>query len=133
MARRVSEHPTELELAVLRIIWREGPCTVRQICDALVPDRRIAFTSTLTIMNIMVKKGYLEAKRRSRADGGTLYKAKVGESRTALSMLQSLARRLYDGSITTAIQNLVRAGEIDRSELAELRKLVNDQAEDPPK
>jgi len=125
MARPASTHPTELELAMLKIIWRDGPSTVRDICDALKDTRPPAFTSAITTMNIMVKKGYLSAQRRSRAQGGTIYRAMVAEAATAFKMMNSLARRLFGGSLTTAVNSLLVAGEITPQELQELRQIVS--------
>jgi predicted transcriptional regulator len=125
MPRKVSPHPTELELAILRVIWRRGPSTVREICDALETKQKPVVSSTITVLKIMLAKGYLTATRRKRADGGTLYHAVVREERTARNMLEALAQRLCNGSIATVLQNLIRSGEIDRNELEELRKVVN--------
>lgn len=125
MPRRASNHPTELELDILRIIWQRGPSTIRELCTAL--QRPSDFTAILTIVKIMVKKRYLEVERRTRGEGGTLYRAAVQRSRTAFSMFESLARRFFDGSVATAIQRLIDAGEIKRSEVDELRKLMNEK------
>ena len=53
MARPASRHPTELELEILKVLWREGPLSGRQVRDALVPFRDLAYTSVMTVMNIM--------------------------------------------------------------------------------
>jgi predicted transcriptional regulator len=82
----------------------------------------------LTIMNIMVRKGYLAMERRSKAEGGNLYSAKVTQPSTARAMLQSLSRRLFGGSVADAIQNLVNAGELDPKELRELRNAMDESA-----
>lgn len=126
MARTSTGHPTELELEILKIIWRDGPCTARQVRDRLAATRDLAFTSVLTIMNIMVRKGTLTSERRSRAVGGTIYTAKVAQAPTASQMLHHLARRLFGGSIATAIQNLFHAGELSKAELKELREIVGE-------
>ena len=54
MARPASQHPTELELEILKVIWRDGACTVRNVREALAPTRKLAHTSVITVMNIMV-------------------------------------------------------------------------------
>ncbi len=125
MARPKSAYPTDLELEILKVIWRDGGSTARHVTDALAPTRHLAFTSVVTIMNIMVRKKYLVLERRTRGEGGNLYAAKVAETSTASKMLHSLSRRLFGGSIAHAMATLVRAGEIDREELKELRSLVS--------
>lgn len=123
MARRASSHPTELELDILRVIWARGPSTIREVCTAL--DRPSDFTAVLTIVKIMMNKGYLVCEKRTRAEGGALYKAVVERSTTALGMFQSLSRRFFGGTFATAIQQLIDTGGMDRSEMMHLRKLIN--------
>ena len=50
MARPISKHPTELELEILKIFWREGPLTGREVRDQLAEFRDLAYTSVMTIM-----------------------------------------------------------------------------------
>ena len=64
MPRPASEHPTDLELQILKILWdRETSLTVREIRDALAQDGRdLAHTSVITTLGTMVEKGQLEIK-----------------------------------------------------------------------
>jgi BlaI family penicillinase repressor len=126
MARPGAGHPTERELEVLKVIWRDGPRTLRQVHEAFSATHDTGIKSLLTIMNIMVKKGYLALERRSKGEGGNLYSAKVTQPSTARAMLQSLSRRLFGGSVTQAIQNLANAGELDAKELRELRNALDE-------
>src|SRR5688500_2644184 len=95
MARPASPHPTELELEILKIIWRTGPATVRQVREALAPGRKLAHTSVITIMNIMTDKGYLSRT----IEGNTYaYQAKVKAHAIRRRMMSDVVRRLFDGS-----------------------------------
>ena len=71
MARPRSRFPTELELDILKTLWRSGPATVRQVREALEPQRSLAHTSVMTVMNIMVDKGLPAAAKG--AAGGKLH------------------------------------------------------------
>jgi predicted transcriptional regulator len=84
-----------LELEILKTVWRDGPSSGRQICDALADSRPLAHTSVLTVMNIMVKKGYL---RRTKPGGTYLYEATISEQATVRRMLGDLVDRAFDGS-----------------------------------
>jgi BlaI family transcriptional regulator, penicillinase repressor len=126
MARPGVGYPTERELQVLKVIWRDGPRTLRQMHEALSSSSKTGIKSLLTIMNIMVKKGYLAMERRGKGEGGNLYSAKVTQPSTARAMLQSLSRRLFGGSVAQAIQNLANAGELDTKELLELRNALDE-------
>ena len=53
MARSPSQHPTELELEILKVLWRIGPATVRTVREELAAVRELAYTSVMTMMTIM--------------------------------------------------------------------------------
>ncbi len=57
MVRPTSKHPTELELEILKILWRAKPLTGRQVRDALAEFRELAYTSVMTVMGTMEDKG----------------------------------------------------------------------------
>jgi predicted transcriptional regulator len=124
LVRPISEHPTQLELEILQVLWADGPSTVRHVCKSLQREHQGAFNSIHTTMKIMVRKGFLETERRPRNEGGTIYTATVARTATASQMLQTWARRLFGSSVSAAIQTLVRDGEIKPNDLEELRKIV---------
>ena len=76
MPRPTSKHPTELELEILKILWRRGPSTVREVREQLQPFRVLAHNSVMTVMGIMTEKGYL---RRSGDSSGYVYAARIRE------------------------------------------------------
>jgi predicted transcriptional regulator len=126
MARPTSKHPTELELEILKILWRDGPASVRQVRDALVGFRDLAYTSVMTVMTIMTKKGYL---RRSKVDGGYVYRSRISEQVTTRRMLRDLVERVFGGSASAVMLNLLTTQDIDADELKRMRELI-DQAEE---
>ena len=120
MARRSSRHPTESELEILNILWRRGPLPVREVRDAL--DRPLAYTSVMTVMNIMVDKGYL-ARRK---DGGSfVYRARIGQKATTRRMLGDLVDRAFDGSPAAVMINLLESADLDQAEIEKLRELLD--------
>ena len=128
MAGRASRHPTELELEILKILWREGPCTVREVREKLAGFRKLAHTSVTTMMTIMTKKGYL--KRRKKNKLTHIYTAQVSEEATTSGMLGDMVERVFQGSTMTAVINLLETRDIDEVELAELRKLISRKAKE---
>jgi BlaI family transcriptional regulator, penicillinase repressor len=88
--------PTPNELKVLRLLWKQGPLTVRQIRDHLWTWKKLAYTTVLTIANILVKKGWLTRKRVGKADQ---YCFILDEKAGKLFILQEMAERLFDGSL----------------------------------
>ncbi len=57
MARRPQETPTEAELEILKVLWERGPSTGREVLDVLVAQRKRAYTSVMSVLNIMANKG----------------------------------------------------------------------------
>jgi predicted transcriptional regulator len=121
MARPISKHPTELELAILKIIWRDGPCSVRQVRDALVEFRDLAYTSVMTILGIMTRKGYV---RRNKSGGSFVYKAVLTEEVAGRGMLRDIVDRVFDGSAVAVMQHLIETGDLDADELAQVRQII---------
>ena len=121
MARPASKYPTELELEILKALWRQAPATVRQVREALTPARELAYTSVMTVMTIMAKKGYL---KRVRQGGGYVYTPAVGEREMAGRMLGDVLDRVFDGSAASLLVNLLETNEIDAAELDRIRGLI---------
>lgn len=127
MARRASTHPTELELEILKVIWRDGASTVRQVREALEPARKLAHTSVITIMNIMTEKGYLS--RETEANVHT-YSPRVTEKAVRKNMLGDVVRRVFDGSPVAVMLNLLESSKLKDDELAELRGRLEELRKD---
>jgi BlaI family transcriptional regulator, penicillinase repressor len=124
MARPASKHPTELELEILKILWRDGPANVRTVRDALVPGRTLAYTSVMTVMNIMTQKGLL---KRTKDGPSFVYSPRVSEQATSRRMLGDLVDRLFNGSAAAAMLNLLETSDIDEAELKRLRAMLNEK------
>jgi BlaI family penicillinase repressor len=121
MARPTSKHPTELELEILKILWRAKPLTGRQVRDSLSDFRDLAYTSVMTIMGIMEDKGYV---RRKKQGSSYVYSARIKQEVTTRRMLLDLVQRAYDGSVTSAVVNLLETSDIQPEELEQLRELI---------
>lgn len=127
MARPASRQPTELELEILKILWRDGPASGRQVRDALVPFRDLAYTSVMTIMNIMARKGYV---RRTKQGAGYVYRPCISEKDATRSMLQDVVDRVFDGSAVAVMQHLLDTADLDADELRRIRQLISRKAKE---
>ena len=125
MARPTSRHPTELELEILKVLWREGPLPGRGIRDALAETRDLAYTSVMTIMKIMTEKKYA---RREKIGGNFIYYARVAEKTVTQRMLRDIVDRVFDGSAAAVMLNLLQTADLDEQELKQLRQIVNRKA-----
>lgn len=121
MPRPQSKNPTELELEILKILWREEPLSGREIRDQLEPVRDVTYTSVMTILGIMEEKQYV---RRKKNGARFVYSPCVTQESTSRRMLSDLVERLFEGSSVTAMVNLLETGDVDPMELKQLRKLI---------
>ena len=121
MAGRTSKHPTELELEILKVLWRDGPLIGRDVRDRLAETRDLAYTSVMTVMGIMEGKGYLKRKKSGKT---FIYSPRVTEAATKKRMLRDVVDRVYEGSTMSVVVNLLESADIDSDELALLRQLI---------
>lgn len=128
MARPASEHPTELELSILKVLWQEAPKTVDDVRQTLAAaGRGLTHSTVITIMNIMVRKGYLQRAKKGRAFEFTplLEEGCVGQS-----MVQDLLSRVFDGSAHSLVLQLLETADVDSTELQAIRRLINRKAKE---
>jgi len=124
MARPQSRYPTELELQVLKILWRDGESSVMSVRDALAADqdRDIARTSVVTTLNIMNDKRLVRRRQEGRA---YLFTAAVTQEEVSQGMLGDLLDRVFDGSAEALLLNLLDSEHVDDEEHQALRRLIN--------
>ena len=125
MARPRHENPTPAELEVLQVIWERGPSTVREVMNALNHDRPRAYTSVMSLMNVMVEKGLLTQKPKGRA---FVYSARISQTRTQSEIVQDLLSRVFDGSASALVTHLLEQAKPDSEELDEIRKTISEFA-----
>ena len=125
MARAAAKLPTELELEILKVLWQLGSASVRQVRDALVPFRELAYTSVMTMLTIMARKGYVKRKKEGRS---YVYQAKYHEHKASSNMLRDVIDRLFGGSPAAVMQHLIETSDLDDAELKQIRQLINRKA-----
>ena len=123
MAKKKPNQPTELELLILQVLWEDAPLPVREIRTQLAQcGRDLAHTSVITMLNIMVDKGFLKRQKEGNA---FLFSPRVGRTQVSSSMTRSLIDRLFGGSSAAVVQHLLETNDLDADELLEIRKLIN--------
>ena len=127
MPRSESEHPTELELEILKVLWEESPLPVREVRARLEAQagRPLAHSSVITMLNIMHRKRFL---RRRKVGKAFLFSPKVKKEKVTGRMMGDLLSRVFDGSPSAMVLNLLETADLDSDELAELRKLITRKA-----
>ena len=129
MPRRPSLQPTEVELAILRVLWDRGPSSVRQVHEALSAARDTGYSTTLKMMQVMFDKGLL---RRDESVRPQVYRPAQPEARTQTQMVDDLIQKVFGGSARKLVLRAVQSEQVTAEELAEIRKLLK-QMDKPSK
>lgn len=129
MARSESEHPTELELEILKVLWDESPLPVREVRARLDQSagRPLAHSTVVTMLNIMHRKGFVCRRKEGRA---FFFSPKDQRKNVVGRMMGDLVSKAFDGSATALVLNLIETNDLDAEELGELRKLINRKAKE---
>ena len=123
MARRTQETPTEAELEILKVLWERGPSTGREVLDVLVAQRKRAYTSVMSVLNIMANKGQVIRKPQGRA---FIYFAKRPREKTLGKMVSSLLGRAFEGSAASLVSQLLEQSKPTPQELDKIRKVIEE-------
>ncbi len=124
LARPGSDYPTPLELEILMVLWDESPLLVRDVRERLeASDKRtLRHSSVITMLNIMVRKGYLRRRKQGKS---FVFFPKVKREAVSGGLVGDLLGRVFDGSAAAMVLNLMETADLDGDELDELRKLVS--------
>ncbi len=118
--------PTDAELILLRILWQNGPCTVRQI--HLSPScKQWGYTTVLKFLQIMTEKGLVSRQAEGRAH---VYQALYAEKETEEHLVKGFMERVFAGSPRRLVLGALSASKAGAEELAEIRALLDTLEED---
>jgi BlaI family penicillinase repressor len=111
----------DLQLQIMRILWKRGRATVADVHEALRPMRSLALTTIATMLRKMEAKGVVS----HTVDGRQfIYRPTVDEREVHRSMVGDLVERLFNGDASALVNHLISEGEIDPGELDELRARI---------
>lgn len=120
-------HLSELQLAVVRVLWKRGEATTAEVVADLGAKRGLAHTTVATLLTRLDKRGLLAHRR----DGRTLiYRALVTESEVRRSMVAGLVANLFQGDFAALVAHLVRRDEVAPKDLAKIRARVKEVEHD---
>ncbi|MGE5624719.1 MAG: BlaI/MecI/CopY family transcriptional regulator [Bacillota bacterium] len=116
--------PTEAELEVLRVLWQQGECTVRQVHEILSRGNPVAYTTVLTTLQIMHQKGLVKRDASERAH---VYAAGLSQRRAQKRFLGKILDRVFEGSSAELVMQALGSGRPATSdELAMIRARLNE-------
>jgi predicted transcriptional regulator len=98
------ELPPPLELECLNVLWRLGPSNVKQVREALLPSRPLAYTTVMTVLDRLVRRGVAERQKQGRS---FRYEPSVAREQLQQTAVSQVIDRLFDGSPEALIRFLV--------------------------
>lgn len=111
----------ELQRAVLEIVWELGEATVQQVRDRLSKDRDLAYTTVLSVMQKLQKRGWLAHRREDRAH---VYRAVRSRDEEGVSLVRKLVTQLFAGNRMRMFQHLIEDEALSPKERAALQELI---------
>jgi BlaI family penicillinase repressor len=119
---KMTPRPTDAELAILRVLWRRGPSTVRQVHEDLERRSLTGYTTVLKLLQIMTEKGLVERDESQRAH---VYVARLPEEQTLGQLVGDLLDRAFEGSSSRLVMRALESRPATREELAEIRRMLD--------
>jgi predicted transcriptional regulator len=126
---RTPQDVTDTELAVLQVLWDQGPATIRHITDVLYPQGGPSHYATVQkLLERLEAKGFVRRERRPSAH---TFAAVIGRDELIGRRLEDVAEKLCGGSLTPLLTHLVRTRRLSSREREELRALINELDQKP--
>jgi predicted transcriptional regulator len=107
----------------MKIVWLKGEATVRDVYETLLEHRKIAYTTVMTMMRVLEKKGYVRTHREGRA---FVYRATRPERQVVRSMVREFVDRVFNGSAQPLLVHLVEDRRLSPREVEELERLIRE-------
>jgi BlaI family transcriptional regulator, penicillinase repressor len=123
MPRRRSPTLTDAEARIMSVLWERQTAAVADIVAALKKKREVSYSTVQTFLRILEDKGYVSHEKVARA---FIYRPRVGERQARRRALKHLVKRLFNGSPSLLVLNVLEDERIDPHELSRLKKLIED-------
>jgi predicted transcriptional regulator len=107
----------------MEVLWKRGAATVGQVVDALPKKSKLAYSSVLTTLRILEQKGHVRHEQRGRA---FVYEPVVERDDARRSALRYVMSQFFEGSPELLVLNVLENEELSESELARLKKLIEE-------
>src|ERR1022692_1909694 len=118
--RRPSSTLTEQELEIMKIVWERESSTVRDVYEALLKRRKVAYTTVMTMMKILEQKKYL---KRTQLDRAYVYRPAQPKGQVVGDMVRDFINRVFNGATEPLLVHLVQEHDLSPEELEEIARL----------
>jgi predicted transcriptional regulator len=115
--------PTDAELEILKVLWRRGPSTVREVFETLGENKVTGYTTVLKTMQIMAEKGLVVRDESERAHR---YEPAAPEDETQRRLVGDLLRKAFDGSAKKLVLQALSTERATAGELDEIRRMLDE-------
>jgi BlaI family transcriptional regulator, penicillinase repressor len=112
---------TEQELEIMKIVWGREVATVRDVYEALLARRKIAYTTVMTMMKILEQKKYL---RKTQEDRAYVYRPAKPKNQVIKSMVQEFVNRVFNGSAEPLLVHLIEDQRFSEKDLEEIARMI---------
>jgi predicted transcriptional regulator len=112
---------TEQELEIMKIVWARDVATVRDVYEALLERRKIAYTTVMTMMKILEQKKYL---RKTQEDRAYVYRPTKPKNQVIKGMVREFVNRVFNGSAEPLLVHLIEDQRLSEKDLDEITSLI---------
>ncbi len=112
---------SDLQISMMRVLWREGEASAADVHRALLNDRDLAFTSVSTMLNRLEKKGLITHRKEGRQ---FIFRALVSEEKALQSDMEALMGRWFSGSAPVLVNHLLKKGDIGDDDLDRIKTMI---------
>jgi predicted transcriptional regulator len=120
--RPPSKTLTDQELEIMKIVWVRHTATVRDVYEALLERRKVAYTTVMTMMKILESKGYLKKRQQDRA---FVYRPAHRQDQVIGNMIREFIDRVFNGSAEPLLVHLIQKRHIREQELQKIRHMID--------
>ena len=111
---------TEAELEIMHVVWGLGDATVKQVHDVLSARRPVAYTTVMTMLGLLARKGHLKREESGKA---FVYRPAHPKGRVVSKMLDDFVARVFHGSARPLVLALLKDRKISKRDLDEISRL----------
>src|ERR1041385_4032270 len=111
---------TEQELEIMKIVWQRETATVRDVYEALLERRKVAYTTVMTMMKILEQKKYL---KKASGDRAYVYRPAQPKGQVIGDMVREFVNRVFNGSAEPLLVHLVEEHDLSSDDLEEIARL----------
>ena len=127
MPRKTSDPLTPLELEIMKVLWETGPAPVQTVQERLAPERKLAYNTVQTMLNVLLRKGKV---KRALRDKAYFYSPAVSRREVVGKAVGDLLEKMFGGSAEGLVMSLLETKRLTPEKLARLNRLVEKEGRD---